>query len=723
MRESGAVMMNERRRSAGIDFMRIPAALLVIAIHTSPLTSLSAGADFFLTRVLGRTAVPFFFMVAGQFVLSGMFCGEGGMEKILRYIRKLLLLYGCAILLYLPLGIYAGHYRNLTMGAALRMLFFDGTFYHLWYFPACAEGILVVCLLRRFLGTKGTLAVSCLLYIVGLLGDSYYGLTEGFPVMARVYERGFGIWSYTRNGLFMAPVFLMLGAVSGGRRICAEKAHAYVGLSCSFILMTAEAFTLRYFSLQRHDSMYLMLIPTMFFGYQILSGYVSGGRSFKIFGPAAAVVYIIHPAVIVAVRGLAKGSGIMALVQNSLLHYLCVASLSVCIAFLAVYLFGKMRGQRNRTELFTERTWIELDCHALEHNVAFLRERLPAHCKLMPALKADAYGHGAVLLARLLQRLGVDAFCVACVQEGIELRRAGIGGEILVLGYTHPSQFGLLRKWRLSQTVIDYAYAQQMKTYGKKLHVHVGIDTGMHRLGERCEEIERIYEIFEMPNLIVDGVMTHLGADEKGKGEEKAFTQRQAERFFAVLGEIEKRGIRRPKIHLQASYGVLNYPQLAGDYARVGIALYGLLSTKEDTLAWQQELLPVLSLKTRVALVKNIHKGETAGYGLAFRAQRDMKIAVLAIGYADGLARSLSNGVGAALIRGQKAAVIGMICMDQTLVDVSGIEGVTSGDTAVMIGRSEKEQITAADLAQQSHTITNEVLSRLGVRPRRILLR
>lgn len=723
MHRMGAVMMNERRRSAGIDLMRIPAALLVIAIHTSPLTSLSVGADFFLTRVLGRTAVPFFFMVAGHFVLSGIFCGEGGMEKVLRYIRKLLLLYGCAILLYLPVGVYAGHYRNLTIGAALRMLFFDGTFYHLWYFPACVEGILLVCLLRRFLGTKGTLAVSCLLYIAGLLGDSYYGLTESFAVMARVYERGFGIWSYTRNGLFMAPVFLMLGALSGGRRICAKKAHAYVGLACSFIWMTAEAFTLRYFSLQRHDSMYLMLVPTMFFGYHILSGYVSGGRSFKSFGSAAAVVYIIHPAVIVAVRGLAKAGGIMALVQNSLLNYLCVASLSVCIAFFVVYLCGKMRSNRKETELSTERTWIELDCHALEHNVAFLRGRLPAHCRLMPALKADAYGHGAVLLARLLRRMGVDAFCVACVQEGIELRRAGIEGEILVLGYTHPTQFGLLRKWRLSQTVIDYAYAEEMKLYGKKLHVHVGIDTGMHRLGERCEEIERICEIFEMPNLIVDGVMTHLGADEKGEGEERNFTQRQAERFYAVLGELEKRGIQRPKIHLQASYGVLNYPQLAGDYARVGIALYGSLSTKEDTLAWQQELWPVLSLKTRVALVKKIHKGETAGYGLAFRAQTDMKIAVLAIGYADGLARSLSNGVGAALIRGKRAAVIGMICMDQTIVDVSGIEGVTSGDTAVIIGRSEAEQITAADLAQQTHTITNEVLSRLGARPRRILLR
>lgn len=339
----------------------------------------------------------------------------------------------------------------------------------------------------------------------------------------------------------------------------------------------------------------------------------------------------------------------------------------------------------------------------------------------MPAVKADAYGHGALILTKELSRMGIDAFCVAHINEGIALRRAGIRGEILILGYTHPAEFDKLRKYHLSQTVIDHAYALELKRYGRKVHVHVGIDTGMHRLGERCENIARICQIFKIDNLIIDGIMTHLSADEKASGREKEFTDHQAAKFFHVINELEKRGIPCPPIHLQASYGILNYPHLAGDYARVGIGLYGMLGTLSDTLAWKESLSPVLSLKTRIALVKEILAGESAGYGLAFTAERRMRIAVLTIGYADGLPRSLSNGRGAVLIHGKKAAVIGNICMDQTLVDISDIADVKAGDAAVVIGRSGRLEITACDLASQAGTITNEILSRLGSRPVRIM--
>ncbi len=215
--------MRTKANYGWLDRFRIIAALLVIAIHTSPLGTFQEGADFFLTRVLARIAVPFFFMVTGQFVVSGFTSGENSQKaraRLHRYLAKTSVLYVFCILLYLPIGIYAGHYKELTIGAALRMLFFDGTFYHLWYFPACILGISLVYLMSRFLNLRAMTIVSAVLYVIGLFGDSYYGLIEKVPVLNSVYGFLFQISSYTRNGLFLAPLFLVLGAwmAGGGQR-------------------------------------------------------------------------------------------------------------------------------------------------------------------------------------------------------------------------------------------------------------------------------------------------------------------------------------------------------------------------------------------------------------------------------------------------------------------------------------------------------------------------
>lgn len=366
------------------------------------------------------------------------------------------------------------------------------------------------------------------------------------------------------------------------------------------------------------------------------------------------------------------------------------------------------------------RAWIELDGAALRYNVAALQAELPETCRLMPAVKAEAYGHGAVLISRELNQIGIQSFCVASAAEGVELRKHKIKGEILVLGYTHPEEFHLLQQYHLTQTVIDYSYACLLNGYGKKLSVHIGIDTGMHRLGERCENMEQIYEIFEMENLKVEGIFTHLSADDTMLPKDKAFTQAQIRSFYEVIENLKEQGYPCPKLHLQSSYGVVNYPEVAEDYSRVGIALYGVLSTKEDTEACRIPLMPVLSLKSRVTTVRSLYAGEAAGYGMQFVADHDMKIATLAIGYADGLPRALSNGVGQVLIRGYRVPVIGRVCMDQTIVDVSGIPEVNSGDVAVLIGTSGEEEITACDIAEQTGTITNEILSRLGSRLERM---
>ncbi len=420
----------------------------------------------------------------------------------------------------------------------------------------------------------------------------------------------------------------------------------------------------------------------------------------------------------------------------------------------------------------TARAWIELDRAALECNIAFLRSRLPEGCRLMPAVKAEGYGHGAVLMAKELVRLGVDAFCVACVPEGIELRQAGVPGEILVLGYTPPEEFPLLRRYGLTQTVTDFPYAEALNQYGEMLHVHIGIDTGMHRLGLNWKDTDAVRKVYEMEHLMVDGIFTHLPASDSFSPEHRAFTENQIRHFYQLINKLGSFGFPCPGRHILASYGIMNLlskdadaasenvspgqphgnhvPELsaaslpsrsflvseaeslksdhipdrllAADYVRPGIALYGILSTEADTKTWQSRLRPILSLKARVASVRMLRAGESAGYGLAFTADKDMQIATVCIGYADGLPRALSHGKGSVLIGGHRAPIIGRICMDQTLVDISAIPQVQAGDVAVVIGKSGNLEITVGELAEECDTITNEILSRLGHRLERFFV-
>ena len=364
----------------------------------------------------------------------------------------------------------------------------------------------------------------------------------------------------------------------------------------------------------------------------------------------------------------------------------------------------------------TGRAWIELDRTALRHNTAYLRGLLPPGCALMPAVKANAYGHGAVPIARELNALGVDAFCVASAEEGAELRENGVTGRILVLGYTHPACLPLLEEYRLTQTVVDAAYARELERYGRPLEVQLKLDTGMHRLGERCGHLTALQAVFAVPNLHVTGAYTHLCA-----GGDRAFTLAQGRAFRDTVERLRARGCAIPSAHILASEGLLRYPELGGDYARVGIALYGTLETREDLEHFGGGLRPVLSLKTRITLVKEVYRGEGAGYALRFRAERDSRLAAAAIGYGDGLPGALGCGAGEALVNGVRVPVAGRVCMDQVLLDVTDVPRVSPGDTAVFIGRDGGEEITAADVAGRTGTIANEILSRLGARLSRIV--
>lgn len=366
------------------------------------------------------------------------------------------------------------------------------------------------------------------------------------------------------------------------------------------------------------------------------------------------------------------------------------------------------------------RAWIELNMGNLAHNVKQFQKLLPRQCALMPAVKANAYGHGAGPVGHALMEMGIRDYCVASVCEAVELRESGIDGQILILGYTAPCQFHDLAEYDLTQTVVDLAYARILDEYGHPVRVHVGIDTGMRRLGERSEDVENICRIWELGNLKITGVYSHLCASDGDSEEEKAFTRKQIAEFEAVVDALHTRGISGFRTHLQGSYGVLNYPKLRYDYARVGIALYGVLSMEGDRTVADIELKPVLSLKARITCVKTLHEKEALGYGLTYKAKEEMKTAAVSIGYADGIPRELSNK-GCALVNGHRAAVIGRVCMDQLLLDVSRLPKVSAGDEVVFIGRSGDEEIRACEVAESAGTISNEILSRLGNRLPRVV--
>lgn len=713
--------MNDRTAYTGIDEFRLAAALLVITIHTSPLASCSETGDFFLTRVIARVAVPFFLMASGFFLIS-QYARDAG--RLWAFLKKTAVLYGISIAVYLPLNLYNGYFSGKHfLPELIKDLVFDGTMYHLWYLPASMLGAGIAWYAVRRLGFKKALIVTLGLYAAGLLGDSYYGIAEKLPILSVFYQNLFEITDYTRNGIFFAPVFLVMGGMAAEEAARGESLSLQIcgaGLGVSFLLMSCEGLLLRELGIQRHDSMYLFLLPCMYFLFRLLL-FRQGSRKERI-RTWALLIYIIHPMMIVGVRLLAKLTGLESLlIQNSLVHFLAVSALSVGCGILAAECCGALYGKKKRGGRCSamrgkDRAWIELDQDSLRHNVNEFRNAMRPGCELMAVMKAEAYGHGMYEAAVCVSRMGVNAFAVASVEEGIRLRRFGISGEILILGYTDPERAKELCRYDLTQTLIDYPYARLLNQQHKAVKVHVKVDTGMHRLGFGKGEADRIAHVFSMKYLKVCGIYTHLCAADSLEAEDVRFTKQQIGSFYGLLEKLKERGIAIPKVHIQSSYGFLNYPELPCDYVRAGIALYGVLSAPGDRTRLELDLRPVLSLKSKVVLIRKIRTGESVGYGRAFTAERDSRIAVLPLGYGDGLPRNLSCGRTQAVIRGQRVPVIGRICMDQLMVDITDAQGISVGDVAVFVGWDGGLEVTAADLADRGGTITNEMLSRLGGR-------
>jgi alanine racemase len=360
-------------------------------------------------------------------------------------------------------------------------------------------------------------------------------------------------------------------------------------------------------------------------------------------------------------------------------------------------------------------TTIEVDLNALAHNLSEIRKKVGAHCKIMAIVKANAYGHGAVKAAAALARAGADWLGVASTEEGIELRRAGLSLPILVMGGTLKPEFEAFVAHRLTPVVYHSEMAPLLEETaarsGKPMKIHVKVDTGMGRLGLFPEDAASfIQEISRRGRLTVEGLMTHFAEADL---EDQTSVQEQIQKFRRVLKDLDDRGIKIPLSHLANSAAIFNHSTSHFQMVRPGIALYGY--APGVGISHRPEIEPCLRLTTRIVQVKRVPKGTGISYGRTFVVKRESLIASLPIGYADGYSRRLSNK-GQVLIRQQRVPIVGRVCMDMMMADVSEVPDVRSGDEVVLLGQQGNQAIWADEIARWTGTIPYEVLSILNAR-------
>ena len=331
----------------------------------------------------------------------------------------------------------------------------------------------------------------------------------------------------------------------------------------------------------------------------------------------------------------------------------------------------------------------------------------------MAIVKADAYGHGAIETSRALIQHGVTRLAVFSTEEGVALRQAGITVPIVILGPLFQEQFGDLFAHQLTPVVSDPSIITPLEeaaaSHKVSLSIHLKIETGMGRLGLTQDELKTLIASRKIPSsLQLEGLMSHLADSD---GQDPRATEEQISHFTRAIKIVVEGGFRVPLVHLSNSSGAVRFPAAHFTLVRPGIMLYGYHTL--PPVIGAPDLRPVLSLKTRIAQLRTIPPGATVSYNRTFTARRPTRIAVLPIGYADGLSRRLSNR-GSVLIRGRRAPIVGLVCMDMVMVNVTEIPGAAVGDEAVLIGRQGNDEITASDIAKWMDTIPYEVLCAIG---------
>lgn len=361
--------------------------------------------------------------------------------------------------------------------------------------------------------------------------------------------------------------------------------------------------------------------------------------------------------------------------------------------------------------------WAEIDLKAIDFNCRFIKKLLKPKTEIMAIIKADAYGHGAVPVAHRVLVAGVTWLGVSTQEEALELRQVGITAPILILGFTSLEDSSITVSHEITQTVFTAEQGKALNEAAKKLHtkarVHLKIDTGMSRLGfaPNQKSIEIIKKLSQLPHLFIQGIYTHF-AD--AGNPDKTSALKQLDLFRGFIEALENKGINIPLKHSANSAAILNLPDSQMDLVRAGIILYGLSPFQKGD-GGQKQLKPALSFKTKIVHLKEVEIGTPISYGGTYIANRPSMIATLPLGYADGVNRLLSNR-GEVLINGKKVPIVGKVCMDQLMVDVTEVEGVANGDEAVLIGKQDEQEISSDEVAEKLDTINYEIVCAISSR-------
>lgn len=369
-----------------------------------------------------------------------------------------------------------------------------------------------------------------------------------------------------------------------------------------------------------------------------------------------------------------------------------------------------------------DRTYAEVNLQAVRHNIEEARKNIKSDTKIMAIVKANAYGHGAVPVSKALISQ-VDAYGVAMIEEALELRDAGIDKMILILGYTGEEWYEELVKHCISQTIYTYDMAKKISdvavSFGKQTPIHIKIDTGMGRIGfaPTEESLDIVEKISHLPGVFIEGIFTHFArADEKTiEAAKEPFA-----RYMQFVQELEKKGIRIPIRHVSNSASIISFPEANLDMVRSGITSYGLYPS-EDVPKEILKLQPAMSWKSKISFVKPIEPGTSISYGGTFTAEKPMIVATVPLGYADGMKRDLS-GKGRVLVHGQYAQILGRVCMDQFMIDVTDISNVKMGDTVTIFGKDGDKCIPVEEIAELSHSFNYEFVCGISNRvPRKYI--
>ncbi len=378
---------------------------------------------------------------------------------------------------------------------------------------------------------------------------------------------------------------------------------------------------------------------------------------------------------------------------------------------------------------FLKRTWAQIRLDALAYNFGQIRRHVGPDCKIMAVVKADGYGHGDCQVSQVFQNEGADWFAVSNIEEALRLRQSGIVRPILILGFTPADRAAQLWSNQISQTVFSLDYARDLSRQAQKQGVvvdcHIKLDTGMSRLGFLCDSdhfdqsMAQIAETAALPGLSCTGIFTHFACADEANEDSDRFTLEQFHRYQRMTAALEEKNVRFSLHHCCNSAATLRFPQMHLDMVRPGVILYG--QNPSADCAGLLEFIPAMELKTTVAMVKKVPAGAQVSYGRTYTAAGPRVLATVPIGYADGYRRTHSNNA-YMLVHGRPAPVVGTVCMDQLMLDVTDIPNVQAGDEVIVFGRDKDGQLPIGQLAQEEKSIHYEVMCLIGKRVPRVYL-